>query len=71
MNDPKYREAFREQQRLRLATRRDNFVRLLGFSPEQADAVIELSIDQPDGLAGSSAVMTAEEAQQRQKAWSA
>jgi len=46
MDDPKYREAFREQQRLRLATRRDNFIRLLGFSPEQADAVIELSIDQ-------------------------
>ncbi|HEU5136236.1 MAG TPA: hypothetical protein VFU13_13885 [Steroidobacteraceae bacterium] len=45
MSDPKYREAFREQERLRLTTRRENFIRLLGFSPEQADAVIGLSID--------------------------
>lgn len=45
MSDPKFREAFREQERLRLATRRENFVRLLGFTPEQADAVIDLSIE--------------------------
>ena len=45
MGDPKFREAFREQERLRLATRRENFMRLLGFSPEQADAVIDLSIE--------------------------
>jgi hypothetical protein len=45
MSDPKYREAFREQQRLQLATRRDNFIRLLGFTPEQADAAIDLSIE--------------------------
>lgn len=45
LSDPKFREAFREQERLRLATRRENFIRLLGFSPEQADAVIDLSIE--------------------------
>lgn len=46
MDDPRFREVYREQQRLRLATRRENFIRLLGFTPEQADAVISLSIDQ-------------------------
>jgi hypothetical protein len=45
MSDPKFREAFREQQRLQLATRRENFVRLLGLTPAQADAVIDLSIE--------------------------
>jgi len=53
MNDPKYREAFREQQRLRLATRRDNLIRVLGFSPEQADAVIDLSIDREMNVRGN------------------
>lgn len=46
MNDPKYREAFRDEQRLRLATRRENLMRLIGMSPEQADAVIDLTIEQ-------------------------
>jgi hypothetical protein len=46
MNDPKYREAFREEQRLRLATRREKLIRLIGMSPEQADAVIDLTIEQ-------------------------
>jgi hypothetical protein len=46
MSDPRYREAFREQQRLRLATRRENLLRLIGMSPEQADAVIDLTIEQ-------------------------
>jgi ribulose bisphosphate carboxylase small subunit len=67
MSDPKFREAYREQERLRLATRRDNFVRLLGFSPEQADTVIDLSIErQMDSQARmSSGEMTADEMQQR------
>jgi len=67
MSDPKFREAFRTQERLRLATRRDNFVRLLGFSPEQADTVIDLSIErQMDSQARMpSGEMTAEEMQQR------
>ena len=54
MSDPRYRDAFREQQRLQLATRRENFIRLLGFSPEQADAVIDLAIERqmnwPSGI---------------------
>jgi hypothetical protein len=45
MKDPKYREAWREEQRLQLAQRRENYLKLLGFTPEQADAVIDLAID--------------------------
>jgi hypothetical protein len=45
MNDPRYREAQREQNRLSLALRRANLIRLLGLTPEQADAVIDLQID--------------------------
>lgn len=46
MQDPRYREVLREQERLKLAQRRANFIRLLGFTPEQADAAINLQIDQ-------------------------
>jgi hypothetical protein len=46
MSDPKYREARRAQERLKYAPRRANLVRLLGFTPEQADAVIDLDIEQ-------------------------
>jgi hypothetical protein len=69
MSDPKFREAYLEQQRLQLATRRENFVRLLGFSPEQADAVIDLSIErQMDSQTRmKSGEMTAEEMQQRKE----
>jgi hypothetical protein len=42
---PKYREAWRAQQRLNYAVRRENAIRLLAFSPEQADAVVELEIE--------------------------
>jgi hypothetical protein len=45
MSDPKYREARREQQRLSLAPRRANLIKLYGFTPEQADAAIDLRID--------------------------
>ena len=45
MNDPRYREAQREQNRLSLALRRANLIRLLGLTPEQAEAVIDLQID--------------------------
>jgi hypothetical protein len=45
MRDPKYREARREQERLALAPRRANLIRLLGLSPAQADAAIELQLD--------------------------
>jgi hypothetical protein len=46
MSDPKYRDAYRAQERLRLATRRENLIRLIGMSPEQADAVIDITIEQ-------------------------
>jgi hypothetical protein len=42
---PKYREAWRAQQRLNYAVRRENAIRLLAFSPEQADAIVELEIE--------------------------
>jgi type II secretory pathway pseudopilin PulG len=45
MSDPRYREAWREQRRLNFALRRDNIIRLLGLTPEQAAAVIDLQID--------------------------
>jgi hypothetical protein len=45
LQQPKYREAWRMQQRLNYARRRENVIRLLSFTPEEADAVIELAID--------------------------
>jgi hypothetical protein len=70
MQQPKYREAWRAQQRLAYALRRENVIRLLGLTPEQADSVIELAIDQqlrwydrppPDPMT--------EEYQQQQAVW--
>lgn len=46
MRDPKYREARRAQGRLQRVQRRTAMVSLLGFTPEQVDAAIELEIDQ-------------------------
>lgn len=46
LRDPKFREARRAQQRVELAGRRANLIRLLGFTPEQADATIDVEIDQ-------------------------
>jgi hypothetical protein len=45
LQQPKYREAWRAQQRLNYGRRRENVIRLLGFTPEEADAVVELAID--------------------------
>jgi hypothetical protein len=45
LQQPKYREAWRAQQRLNYAVRRENAIRLLAFSPEQADALVELEIE--------------------------
>jgi len=45
LQQPKYREAWRAQQRLNYARRRDNLVRLLDLTPEEADAAIEVAID--------------------------
>jgi hypothetical protein len=46
MRDPKYREARRQQQRLAYAPRRANLIRMLGLTPAQADAAIDLQLDQ-------------------------
>ncbi len=45
MSDPRYREALRDQRRLTFSLRRDNIIRLVGLTPEQAAAVIDLQID--------------------------
>ena len=45
MRDARYREVQREQTRLALALRRANLIRLLGMTPAQADAVIDLQIE--------------------------
>ena len=45
MRDPRYREVQRDQSRLALAPRRANLIRLLGMTPKQADAVIDLQIE--------------------------
>lgn len=45
MRDPRYREAQREQNRLALAPRRSNLIRLLGFTPAEADAIIDMQIE--------------------------
>jgi hypothetical protein len=45
MSDPRYLDARRMQERVKFATRRANLIRLLGFTPEQADGAIDLDID--------------------------
>jgi hypothetical protein len=45
LRQPGYREAWRAQQRLNYAARRESAIRLLGFTPMQADAVVEVEID--------------------------
>ena len=67
MSDPRYRDAFREQQRLQLATRRENFIRLLGFTPEQADAAIDLTIERQMAWQEANVHMASEDASQQQK----
>ena len=67
MSDPRYRDAFREQQRLQLATRRENFIRLLGFTPEQADAAIDLSIERQMAWQEANMHMASEDPSQQQK----
>jgi hypothetical protein len=46
MLDPRYREAKRAQIRTGLKWRRSALIRLLGFTPVQADVAIELEIDE-------------------------
>jgi hypothetical protein len=45
LGDPRYRAAWSEQQRLNYSLRRENLIRLLGFTTEQADAVIGVMIE--------------------------
>jgi hypothetical protein len=45
MNDPQYREAWYEQQRLQMTARRDKIKEYLQLTDEQADAIIDLNID--------------------------
>lgn len=45
MSDPKYREAWKAQQRLNYAPRRANLVRVVGLTDEQAEAIVELTVD--------------------------
>jgi hypothetical protein len=45
LQETAYREAWRAQMRLNYARRRENVIRLLGFTPEEADAVVEIAID--------------------------
>jgi hypothetical protein len=46
LKDPRYVDVFREQRRLTYRLRRDNAMRLFGFSAEIADAIIDLDIDE-------------------------
>lgn len=63
MADPKYRDAWHEQQRALYARRRDNLIRVVGLSPEQADAVLDLQIDRQQSWIENSGVVN--EAQER------
>jgi hypothetical protein len=42
--DAKYRDAWLEERRLAYGRRRDNLIRLLGFSAAEADAIIDLTV---------------------------
>jgi hypothetical protein len=73
MQDPKYREAWRQQERLKYSPRRENLIRLLGLSPEQADAVIDVSVDRslawvehPRGEESREQMKTREDAEDRE-----
>jgi hypothetical protein len=45
LQDPKYRDAYRESERAQLAGWRGDAIRLLGFTPREADAIVALVID--------------------------
>jgi hypothetical protein len=46
LRDARYREAWKQQWRINHAPRRENLVRVVGLSAEQADAVFELQVEQ-------------------------
>jgi len=58
MSDPKYRDAWHEQQRVLYARRRDNLIRVVGLTAEQADAVIDLQIDREENWFQNTAGLT-------------
>jgi hypothetical protein len=68
LQDPKYLEAWREQRRLTYRLRRDNAIRLFGFSPATADAIIELDIDRELQMQESSTDAPSEEGGRQFKA---
>jgi hypothetical protein len=45
LQDPKFREARREELRLQFAARREDAIRLLGFTPGEADAAVNLMVE--------------------------
>lgn len=45
LKDPRYVEAVREQRRLSYRLRRDNAMRIFGFSQQTADAIVDADID--------------------------
>lgn len=61
MSDPRYREAQREQSRLSYAPRRANLIRLLGFTPAEADAIIDMQIEREWQLQDQQTTITSEE----------
>jgi hypothetical protein len=67
MRDPRYREVQREQSRLALAPRRANLVRLVGLTPAQADAVIDLQIEREWQQADQMVNPATEELRQQQR----
>lgn len=67
MRDPRYREVQREQSRLALAPRRANLIRLLGMTPAQADAVIDLQIEREWQQADQMVNPATEELRQQQR----
>jgi hypothetical protein len=68
LQDPKYREALREQRRLTYRLRRDNAIRLFGLSPATADAIIELDIDREFQMQELNPEPATEEEHRQQKA---
>jgi len=67
MRDPRYREVQREQTRLALAPRRANLIRLLGMTPAQADAVIDLQIEHEWQQGEQMVNLSTEEQRQQQR----
>jgi hypothetical protein len=68
LKDPRYVEALREQRRLTYRLRRENAMRLFGFSAETADAIIDLDIDQELQMMSAGASDSPEASRERNEA---